>query len=484
MNQLSRIIIATIFKVTLLILSLFFASDLNAQNTSYAVNYNRNKTTIKVQDGMFNNFSINYEGEITLSNDDKDVIAISDGGYLEIKKSAFGSKRRIVIESEANGNLNKKYFVGSSRKDFASEGKKWLSEILPEVVKTTALGAKGRVNRFYSQGGANSVFNEIRTLKSDHVKSKYFKLVLEKNLSSNELESLLRVAGKEINSDHYLSDLLKYRQHSFFASSSLVSAYIDATKSINSDHYVTSVLSTAIEDASFSDDQVGKLFEITAGINSDHYMSQVLMKVMKKRELNDANLMLLINNSRQIASDHYKSQVLLKALDLPELSKGNYNAFLGTLRDIQSDHYITAVFSKLLDEKLDANELSGLIRLAGESVSSDHYMSQVLSKLISKQGLNGDNLDVLIGALSSVGSDHYSTVILKKLARKNLSESQLVSVFRGMSQISSDHYLSESLIAFAPSVNASGDNVKEAYRDACKTISSETYYGRALRAIK
>lgn len=90
MNLISRIIVANLFKVILLILSLLFISNINAQ--SYAVNYNKGKTTIKVQNGMFDNFSINYEGEITLSNDDRDVIGISDGGYLEIKKSAFGSK--------------------------------------------------------------------------------------------------------------------------------------------------------------------------------------------------------------------------------------------------------------------------------------------------------------------------------------------------------------------------------------------------------
>ncbi len=484
MKQLSRIMVVIIYKVTLLLTSLLFASGISAQNTSYAINYNKGKTSIKVQNGVFDNFSVNYEGEITLSNDDKDIIAISDGGYLEIKKSAFGSRRRIVIESEANGKLNKKYFVGSSRKDFESEGKKWLGEILPEIVRTTTLGAKGRVNRFYNQGGANAVFNEIRSLKSDHVKTKYFKLVLEKNLSSKELESLLRLAGEEIESDHYLADLLKYKQQNFFASDALMSAYIEATRSIESDHYTSVVLNAAIEDGNLSDTLIGKLFRITTGIESDHYISQVLINVMKKRKLNDTNLTLLIENSKQIESDHYKAQVLNKALGLPGISKGNYNAFLGTLEDIQSDHYITTVFAKLLDKKLNSSELNKLLTLAGESIGSDHSLAQVLTRVIDKQGLDGENLDIFIRALSSIHSDHYAVVVLKKLAKKNLSSAQLISVLQGAAQINSDHYLSQSLVAFAPLVNASGDNVKEAYRNACKSISSETYYGKALRALK
>ena len=125
MNQLSKIL--ALFLVKLIILLLVLSPNvISAQRTSTSVNINRNgKTTISIKNGFGNNFSIEYQGDITLSDDDTDVVAISRDGYMEIKKSAFGNRRRVYIEPDNSGQLIKKYYVGSSQKDFDSEGKKW-----------------------------------------------------------------------------------------------------------------------------------------------------------------------------------------------------------------------------------------------------------------------------------------------------------------------------------------------------------------------
>jgi hypothetical protein len=49
--------------------------------------------------------------------------------------------------------------------------------------------------------------------------------------------------------------------------------------------------------------------------------------------------------------------------------------------------------------------------------------------------------------------------------------------------IGSDHYKTTVLTRIAPIVKQSDTEAKDAYRQAAKRISSETYYGRALRAI-
>ena len=50
-------------------------------------------------------------------------------------------------------------------------------------------------------------------------------------------------------------------------------------------------------------------------------------------------------------------------------------------------------------------------------------------------------------------------------------------------KIRSDHYLSQTLMAFSAQVKRSSEKVKSAYRTAAKSIRSETYYGRAVKAI-
>jgi len=121
-----------------ILLVIFLLAGLNAEAQFRVYSYNNtndNKTSIKYSKSGFDKFVLKYEGEITLSDDDKDVVAISDGGYLEIKKSVFGSKRKVVIESDAHGRLLKKYYTGFSQKAFEPEGRKWLAEMLPDIVR-------------------------------------------------------------------------------------------------------------------------------------------------------------------------------------------------------------------------------------------------------------------------------------------------------------------------------------------------------------
>lgn len=438
----------------LLAFLLFQPSEVLAQSRSkYKTNYSSHsngKSEIRISNNG-KDFKIEYEGDLTLSNDDTDIVAISDGGFIEITKSSFGSKRRILIESDRNGNLIKKYYVGRKEKDFNSEGREWLKDVLPEVVRTTTIAAESRVNRFFAKGGASAVLNEVSNMDSDYVQSAYLKLLLDKNLNSSELVSVIETAGKRISSDHYLSEILKSNQGAFLANSQTIDAYIDACKSLNSDHYATSVLKQVIRDKSITDDQMAKLLDISKNINSDHYMTTVLTQMMDSRNLNSQNVSKIIDLSKSINSDHYKTQVLKKVIRENDMPSDAFDAFIRTLSDVNSDHYATEVIKELLESNIDASPsgLSDLLSLVNNNVSSDHY----------------------------------ATVIYKKLAKRNLSEDQLVTALNSATSISSDHYMSQVLLAFATKVNRSSDRVKSAYRSAAKSINSDTYYGKVAKAV-
>ncbi len=431
----------------------FFGQKRSSSNKSNSMNINNKngKSTIQFNDNG-KNFKIEYEGEIKVSNDDKDIIAISKGGFIDITKSSFGNKRRVVIESDRSGNLIRKYYEGRTEKEYNPDGKSWLAEILPEIVRSTTIGAESRVERFFNNGGASAVLNEIQKMDSDYVKAAYFKLLLGHNLSTNELTSLLDKAGSEIESDHYLSSILKENQKAFLANSQTISAYINASKSIKSDHYITSVLKTVINDSSINDSQMESLLDISKSVESDHYLTQILTEVMDHRDLNAQNIAKIIGLSKAIESDHYKTQVLKKVIQSKGMPQNAYDAFLATLNDVKSDHYISLIISELFENKYDAstNSLNGILDIIERNIESGHYAS----------------------------------TIYKKMAKNNdLSESQLIAVLNATTKINSGHYLSETLIAFSSQVKRSSEKVKSAYRAAAKSINSDTYYGRAVKAI-
>ena len=439
------------FSIALLAMLIALPIHSYSQNkTNYSISSNNGKSTISVSNNG-KDFKIEYEGEITLSDDDRDIVSISRGGFIEIEKSSFGNKRRIVIESDRNGNIIKKYYEGRTEKEFVPDGKAWLAEVLQEIVRSTTIAAEARVDRFYGKGGANAVLNEISIIESDYVKTRYFELLLDKNLNNSELVKTIQSAGKQVDSDHYLSTILKRNQKAFLANSQTISAYIDAAGSLDSDHYMTSVLKEVINDTSISDSQMESLLELSKKVSSDHYLTQVLSEVMDNRELNSQNISKIITLSNDIQSDHYKTQILKKVINDKGLPSDAYDAFLGTLKDVESDHYISEIIRELLDKKLDA------------STSSLKQLLDIVN--------------------NNIQSDHYASTIYKTMGSHNLTEDQLIAVLESLSNIQSDHYMSQALLAFSNNVRNSSERVKTAYRTAAKSIGSNTYYGRAIKAI-
>ena len=441
-----------------LMLFIFASNIANGQTsitTSKGNSYSFNSSskngvrTYHVKNGQ-KDFRIEHEGDITLSNDDKDITAISRGGFIEIKKSSFGTKRRILIHNES-GTLVKKYFVGWSEKSYRTEGRKWLAEILPEILRTTTIAAKSRVNRFYKKNGASGVLSEVRKMKSDYVKSAYIKLLLEKNLSTNDLVKTIESTGNYIKSDHYVSQILKSNQKAFLKNGRTVTAYINATKNIKSDHYATGILKKVIEDKNISDRQLGSLLEITKGIKSDHYLTQLLRSLMSSRKLNDENMAKILALTSSVKSDHYKTTILKSALKNKDLSKKARAQFLSTVKDIKSDHYVSSIITEILkNNSFSTSSINAIVKMVNDNISSSHYIS----------------------------------TIYKKIATKKLTESQMILIIESSARtIKSSHSLTSVLVALSSQVNKSSSKVKNAYKAAAKNIKSDTYYGRVMKVL-
>ena len=472
-----------------LILLVLCQQTLPAQKTIISSN-SGSKTTIKSKgthrrSGIFTDYKIEYEGDFELSDDDTDIVSISRGGYLEISKTTFGSKRRVLIESEAGGKLAKTYYVGRKKTPFDPEGKAWLAEVLPEIVRSTGVGAKSRVDRFYKQGGVSAVLDEVEMLDGSYVKAMYAKILLEKdNLSGSDLSSILDRIADEISSDYYLADIMKSNSDDFLKNEVSAQSYLNAINEISSDYYSAAVLKEAIGNSNVSESHNATLIKATRNIGSDYYMSSTLQEILKKKQLTDELLTELIAASKEISSDYYHSQLLSEAIEQEGLSASGLNQLIDAVSDVSSDHYMTTVFSKLLDEPIKEEVLVKIMHVIEHDLSSDYYASSVLGKAIEEQVITERVMQAFSEALEEISSDHYATEIIRKVADNDkLGEKQLIRLLEVISHISSDHYLSTSLSALAPRVSEGSEALKNAYRKAAKQISSDTYYGRAMKAI-
>jgi hypothetical protein len=438
------------------------------------------KITYKNSDG-FNSFNIEIRGTIEVTDDDKDIKSISSDGYLEITKTSFGSRRAIKITAEDKV-VKREYFEGRTAVSYEPEGRKWLAEILPEVVRTTTIAAESRVNRFYSKGGAQGVLSEIDQMKSDYVKSHYANLLMKKPLSEKDYPLIISNVSENINSDHYLSQFLENNLSKFLQNQEATKAVFTATNKLGSDHYKTQVIKEALRDQSASIENVKIILASSSRMGSDHYKTEVLTSLMRQSNLTDPIMTEIIKSSQSVNSDHYRTEILTRALDR-KLSPESYQQAIEAVKDINSDHYITQVIKEMLRNPIDETSLTNLLSVTS-SIESDHYRTEVLTALLKKQDLKEEQFIKLTEYCESMGSDHYKSQTLKTaLETPNMTDGKMIAIIKAASDIHSDHYMTEVLVEAAPYVKSGSNAVKDAYRSAARKISSETYYGRAMRAM-
>ena len=428
-------------------------------------------------------FNIELRGKVELTDDDQDIKSISDDGYLEINKTVFGSKRSIIIQATGAGQVKKEYYEGRSKMNWEPNGKAWLREILPEVVRSSTIGAQSRVERFYSKGGTSAVLSEIEKLKSDHVKTHYANLLMGRPVQARDYAVIISTLSESIDSDHYMSEFLGKNVAGFIQNDAAASALFSATKELESDHYKTQVILAALKGKLAPAKNVKIILQAAADMESDHYITEVLTSLLKQDNLDDQTLTEIIHTTKSIESDHYRTVVLTKAMGKTGLSDNSHQQIIASVKDIESDHYITQVLSDLMRIKLSDEVLAQALDIL-PSIESDHYRAEVLKMILTKQTLQDDQFQKVLEASGEMDSDHYKSNVLQEALSKTVSINVVRQVLKTATEIESDHYKTEVFLAAAPKIKAGSQELKDLYRSSAKEISSEMYYGRVLKAIE
>lgn len=456
-----------------------------SSSSSKSSSYSRSRTNDIVfnhSDG-FQSFNVEMRGKIEVTDDDKDIKSMSPDGYLEINKTVFGSRRTIVITPQGGG-LKREYYEGRTALPYEPEGKEWLAEIMPHLLRSTTIGAESRVNRFYKQGGVTAVLTEINALESDYVKQHYASLLMDMpSVAAKDYATIVNRVASTLDSDYYLSEFLQKGLDKFLTNKEATEAVFRACDGMDSDHYKTQIIKEAIRTQPISVESIKVLLNATQRMESDHYKTEVLTALLKQPNLSDPIVSEMINATKSFESDHYRTVVLTKALANKGLSAVSYQRALESVKDFDSDHYRTEVLTQLLSNKLPTEQVFNLVSISN-SIESAHYLTVVFQEVLKKQDLDDAAFKSLIERASTVDSDHYASTILRAaLDMPNLNDAKLISIITAAGNLDSDHYITEVLTSAGDNVKNASSAVKDAYRATAKKIDSETYYGRALRAI-
>jgi beta-lactamase regulating signal transducer with metallopeptidase domain len=324
-------------------------------------------------------------GKVEFSDDERDVQSISRDGRLYVRERRPNADRELTVTPGDGGGPRYAYSVDGERASFDDEGRAWLADLLPTVLRESGLNARQRVARIRREGGVSAVLADIKRTQSTSAKrAAYDALLQEGTLSSDEEARVARQAGTDLASsdgelravleaigkrghmaapmaeafgaavEHMSSDGEKrelLQQYALKGDRDMLLVSMRQASSISSDGEKSEFLrATASRYLGNDDEQLrNAFFSVTNTISSDGEKHEVLNAVLPYVQ-KPAILFAVLDAARQISSDGEKSELLVSILHkrvamTPQLRE----AFMKTTRTLSSDAEYRRVMEAMLE---------------------------------------------------------------------------------------------------------------------------------------
>lgn len=350
-----------------------FCGEVLAQNASASARSSSSSTSKWTSNDNNQKSSLETNGKITIADDEKSIASISPGGYLKIERTTFGNSRSLFI-SNKNGTLDYEYKEGGRTKPYEPDGRAWLSEILPDLLNSTTIGAEARVDRYYAKGGSKSVLGLMPQLKSDHVKSAYLGILMQKKLSQSETSAVIDAVPANLDSDHFKLEVYKKIPPTYFND---INQLTKVVGNIDSDHFKAELLKPIFK-TNVVEGQGEKALQLINMVDSDHFKLEIA-KSIRFENISTQDLRFLVNSVvPKIDSDHFKNELLRSVINSNNLTEERALILVTGVKTMSSDHF-KAETLKALCSKQPSEKVKQLIReTAKTSIQSTHFLGEVM----------------------------------------------------------------------------------------------------------
>jgi hypothetical protein len=316
---------------------------------------------------------IRLEGDIRIAASGTEIESMSAGSLLEINSRRGDRLSRVTARPGAGGRPDYKFAADGRDQPADAAAREWFGRVLLEIERRTGFAAESRVNGLLQRGGAGAVLDEIGNLRSDYVRSLYFrKLAAARPLESAEQRRAFELAGRQISSAYELSRVIRE---------------IAARNRL-------------------ADEEVVAALAASEPIKSDYERSRVIRDLAAERVLSPAAMKGALQSAARFHSDYELSRVLVtlagRGLAEPELQ----GAYLRTATDMRSDYERARALLALIETgRLEAAELKALFDAVAR-MRSDHEAGRVLAAAARRFRIEGDALSAYVAAADRLHSDY------------------------------------------------------------------------------
>jgi len=287
-------------------------------------------------------------GRVEFTPDEREVRSVSRDGRLYVRERRPKSDREVEVTAGDDG-PRYAYSVDGERASFEEDGRVWLGDLLPEILRESGLNAREHVARVRHDGGVDAVLADISRIESTSAKrAAYDALIHQGRFSEDDAAKIARQAGADLSSsdgelravleqmgkmghvsspmaqafssavEHMSSDGEKralLQQYALQGDRDMLLVSLKQARSISSDGEKAELLRATVKRYFENDDETlrNAFFDVAQTISSDGEKREVLNAVLPFAQ-RPSVLLGVLETAQQISSDGEKSELLVTIL--------------------------------------------------------------------------------------------------------------------------------------------------------------------------
>jgi hypothetical protein len=360
---------------------------------------------------------VSCRGDVEFSDDDLDVRGLTPGGMLRIMERRRAGARSIEFTTTAAGNIERRFSVGTSEQPYETEGRQWLSQFLPHLIRQTGIGAAGRVARILRTKGSAAGLAEISLIEGSRTKRLYFgELLKTPDLDAGALQQALAQAARELVFEPELARLLAAND-ALLRDKGTRQAYLDAARTIESDLEMRRLFSTALERGPVNSEVLAGVLEISTAIGSDLERASLLVQVAKLQPLDNATRAPFFKAlDTLVASDAEYRRVLGAVLEQLERSPETAAAFLASAGTPRGDDQAARLLELVARQQSIEGSLRAPFFRRVASISSAFERSRVLQIAARRKDASEETIMAILGAVHAMTATSDAAQVLLAVA--------------------------------------------------------------------
>jgi beta-lactamase regulating signal transducer with metallopeptidase domain len=362
---------------------------------------------------------IDVRGRVEFTDDDSDVKSLSPGGRLRIKDGGWFGGRTVEFTADGSGAITRRFWSGRSEQPFEPEGRKWLAEALPRIIRQTGLGAEARVARIYGAKGIDGVLAEIGLIEGSWGKRVYFTELLKiAKIDGPSAARILSQAGREIDSDFELATLLIGSTDRLMVDDGSRRAFFDAARTIESDFEMRRVFSSVLKSGAPAPEAVAMMLDASAAIGSDFEAASLLVDVAKAGRLDDRTRASFFRALATVDSD-FEARRVLSALARTGPDAATTTAMLEAATALGSDFEAASFLLDVANATAIEGEIRAPFFKAAEGIESSFERGRVLKAVAARPGASPETVLAVLQAARGMNSSHETSQVLLAVAERH-----------------------------------------------------------------